>query len=129
MLNDPIAMMMSNILHAEQVGKDSCTVTPASKHLKKILELMNAQGYVGSFEETVDGRGNILRINLLGKVNACGVVKPRFSVKSDGYEKFEKRFLPAANFGFLIVSTSKGFMTHQEAKEKHIGGKLICYVY
>jgi len=45
------------------------------------------------------------------------------------YEKWEKRFLPAFDFGLLIVSTSQGVMTHKEAREKGIGGRLIAYVY
>ncbi|MAG78181.1 30S ribosomal protein S8, partial [archaeon] len=59
----------------------------------------------------------------------CGVIKPRFSVKIDGYEKFEKRFLLSKDFGLIIVSTSKGIMTHIEAKEKKLGGKLLAFVY
>ena len=59
----------------------------------------------------------------------CGAIKPNFSVKKDGFEKFEKRYLPAKDFGVLIVSTSQGIMTHVEAKEKKLGGKLIAYVY
>ncbi len=129
MLNDTLSVMMANILNAEKVGKAECIVKPSSKMLKKVLEIMNAQNYVGSYEEIDDRRGCILKINLLGKINNCGVVKPRFSVRKDGYEKFEKRFLPAANFGMLIVSTPKGIMTHHEAREKKLGGKLLCYVY
>ncbi|MDZ4226799.1 MAG: 30S ribosomal protein S8, partial [Candidatus Pacearchaeota archaeon] len=59
----------------------------------------------------------------------CGVVKPRFPVKLDEFEKFEKRYLPAKNFGIIIVSTSNGIMTHIEAKEKKLGGRLIAYIY
>ncbi len=66
---------------------------------------------------------------LLGKVNKCGAIKPRFSVKKGGFEKFEKRYLPAKNFGMIIVSTSKGLMMHDEAKKKGLGGRLISYVY
>ncbi|MEK6904205.1 MAG: 30S ribosomal protein S8 [Nanoarchaeota archaeon] len=129
MLNDPLALMMGNILNAEKVGKSSCVVRPGSKIMKKILEIMNANNYIGAFEEINDNRGGILKINLLGRINKCGVVKPRFSVKKDGYEKFEKRFLPAEDFGFIVVSTPNGLMTHYEAKQKKSGGKLVCYFY
>ena len=129
MLNDPLAIMMSNILNAEKVGKASCVVKPVSAMIRTVLGIMNTQGYVGDFEEIQDGRGSFLRLNLLGKVNNCSVIKPRFSVKKDNFEKFEKRFLPAEDFGLLIVSTPKGIMTHYEAKEKKLGGKLICFVY
>ena len=129
MLNDPLATMLSNILNAEKVGRQNCGVKPSSKILKKVLEIFNKNNYVGSYEEVQDNKGGILKINLLGNINNCGVIKPRFSVKNNEYEKFEKRFLPAEDFGVLIVSTSKGIMTHYEAKEKKLGGKLICFVY
>ena len=68
-------------------------------------------------------------INLIGNINKCGVVKPRFSLTKKNYENFEKRYLPAKDFGFLIVSTPKGIMIHKEALEKGMGGKLLAYVY
>jgi small subunit ribosomal protein S8 len=120
---------MSKILNYEKVGKKECIIKPMSKIIKKVLDILNAEGYVGKYEEIDDGRGNYLKLNLLGNINKCGSIKPTFSVTLNGYEKFEKRYLPSKNFGLLIVSTSQGIMTHQKAKEKKIGGKLMAYCY
>jgi small subunit ribosomal protein S8 len=128
-MNDTLAVALSNLLNAERIGRKDCLVHPISKVTKAVLDIMNKEGYIGSYEETDDGKGGILKINLLGAVNKCGVVKPRFSVKKDGYEKFEKRYLPAQDFGLIIVSTPKGIMTHMEAKEKGLGGRLLAYIY
>ena len=122
-LNDPLANALSKVLNAEKISKKEILVKPISKVIKKILEIMNEQGYVGAATEVADGRGNHFILNLLNKINKCGVIKPRHSVTRETYEKFEKRYLPAKGFGILIVSTSKGMMTHEEAKEKNIGGK------
>lgn len=97
--------------------------------IKTVLDIMKKQGYIGGYEIIEDNKGNFVKVQLIGKINGCGVVKPRFSVKKDGYEKFEKRYLPAKGFGFLIVSTSKGLMTHNEAQDLGLGGKLISYCY
>ena len=70
-----------------------------------------------------------MKVELLGAINKCGAVKPRFTVKNNEFEKFEKKFLPAKDFGFIVVSTSQGIMTHIEAKQKSLGGKLIAYFY
>ena len=51
------------------------------------------------------------------------------SLKRKRIEKFERRFLPAKDFGIIIMSTDKGMMTNNEAKEKNLGGKLIAFVY
>lgn len=128
-MNDTLASALSNIMNCEKVSKDIAVVKPVSNMMKKVLEIMNAKGYIGSFTEVKDDKGNILKVNLLGNLNDCGVIKPNFSVKKDSYEKFEKRYLPARNMGFMFVSTPQGIMTHEDAKKKGIGGKLIAYCY
>ena len=126
---DNLANFLSNILTAERVGKSICNARPSSNMIKKVVDIMHKQGYIGGYEIVANGRGDIVKLQLAGKINKCGVIKPRFSVKRNGYEKFEKRYLPAKGFGIIIVSTPKGVMTHVEANEKGFGGKLICYCY
>jgi small subunit ribosomal protein S8 len=126
MLNDPLAAVMTKIINAEKIGRRE-VVVPASKMIRKILTIMNSNNYVGSFDEVDNGKG--LKINLLGNVNKCGVIKPRFSTKKNQLEKWEKRYLPAKDFGIIFVSTPQGVVTHNEAKEKNTGGKLLAYCY
>ncbi|MBA3064810.1 30S ribosomal protein S8 [Candidatus Woesearchaeota archaeon] len=129
MLNDPLANALSNILNKENARTKECLIKPSSKIIKEILNIMKENYYVGEFKEIEDSKGSILNVQLLNKINKCGVIKPRFSVKKGAYEKFEKRFLPAKGFGILIVSTPQGIMTNEEAKKKGIGGKLLAYCY
>lgn len=129
MLNDPLAAALSKIMNAEKIGKKEVEIKPASKIIKKVLELMNDHRYLGAYEELEDGRGNFLKVNILGNINKCGVIKPRFSTKHNNFEKWEKRYLPAQDFGIIIVSTPLGIMTHNQAKEKKVGGKLLAYCY
>jgi len=129
MLNDPLANALSGILNYDKVGKKEYLVHPASKVIMRVLTIMNEQGYIGSADVVTDARGGVLKIHLLGNLNKCGVIKPRFAITMDEYEKFEKRFLPAKGVGVLIVSTIKGIMTHEEAKGKTLGGRLIAYCY
>lgn len=119
---------MSTIKNSEDVGKDRCMVE-ASKLVMESLKTLQKEGYIGEFEKIEDNRGGKFRIELLGEINECSVIRPRFSVKKDDFEDWEKRYLPAKGMGFLIVSTPEGIMTHEDAKEKDIGGKLIAYVY
>jgi len=129
MFNDPLAAALTKILNAEKVGKKEVELKPASKMIKTILTIMNENMYLGSFEEIEDGKGRVLKVNLIGNINKCGVVKPRFSTKFTAFEKWEKRYLPAKDFGFIFISTPQGVMTHLQAKEKKLGGKLIAYCY
>lgn len=128
-LNDPLANVMSSIMNYEKVGKKELDVRISNKIIKKVLDIMKENSYIDKYDINKDNSGEFLRIYLLGNINKCGVIKPRFSVKKENYEKFEKRFLPAKGFGFLIVSTPKGIMVHEEAKIKGMGGKLIAYIY
>jgi small subunit ribosomal protein S8 len=128
-LNDPLSNVLSQINSYEKIGKKELTTLNNSKTIKKVLAIMQEYKYLGGFDEIKDSKGDSLKIYLLGNINKTGVIKPRFSVKKETYEKFEKRFLPAKDFGVLIVSTSEGMMAHTEAKKKALGGKLISYCY
>lgn len=129
MLNDTLANALSGILNYDKVGKKEYMVHPSSKIAVQVLTILNAQGYLGAAEKVTAARGGVLKVNLLGNINKCGVIKPRFAVTMNEYEKFEKRFLPAKGVGVLIVSTINGLMTHEEAKAQTLGGRLIAYCY
>ncbi len=129
MLMDPIADAMSNIKNADRIGKTECKLKPASKLLGNVLKVMQKYEYIGEFEYIDDGKSGQYKINLLGRINDCNAIKPRLEIKKDGFEKYEKRFLPAQNFGILIVSTSKGVLSQQDAMETNVGGQLIAFVY
>jgi len=128
-LNDTLSNALSNVLMDEKLGRPESTIKPSSKVIKKVLEIMKENRYVGNFEETKNAKGSILKLNLLGNINKCGVIKPRYIVKKDQFEKFEERYLLAKDMGILIVSTPAGIITHIEAKKKSIGGKLLAYCY
>ena len=128
-LNDPLASALSLIMNSEKIGRDSCTIKPVSNLVKKTLQVMKDNGYIGDFKEIEDGRGNLLQVNLLGNINKCGVIKPRFSIKKDTYEKFEKRYLPAKDVGIILILTTHDILTHYDSKKKNIGGRLLAYCY
>lgn len=127
-LNDPIADSLSKINNAIKALNTKVTLKN-SKLLRNILMVLKESGYVGSFEVEEDGRQGLIKVNLLGTINKCGVVKPRYSVKVEEIEKFEKKFLPAKDFGIIILSTNKGLLTQIEAKKENIGGTIIAYCY
>lgn len=129
MLNDPLAAVLSKILNAERVGKREVNLKPVSRLVKRVLEIMNEHHYLGVWEEVPEGKGMALKVYLLGNINNCGAIKPRFATKSTGFEKWEKRYLPAKDFGVLLVSTPQGIITHAQAREKNVGGRLLAYCY
>jgi len=126
---DPLADCLSTILNNEVRNKRECIVTPASKLIGWILRSMQQNGYIGEFEFIDDGRTGKFRIQLLGRINNCGVIKPRQAVKRKNIEFFEKRFLPSRDIGLLIMSTPHGVISHKDAQKKLAGGRLLAYIY
>jgi small subunit ribosomal protein S8 len=90
---------------------------------------MQLNGFIGEFEFIDDGRSGKFKVQLMGRINKCGSVKPRFSVKVGNFEDWEKKFLPSRDVGLMIVSTSKGIIAHKDAEEKNVGGRLLAFVY
>ena len=129
MLLDPLADACSIIKNAESVCKSTVVIRPRSKMIGTVLRILQANGYIAEYESINDGREGKFKVELLGRINKIGVIKPRKAIKARNIERAEKEFLPAINFGMLLISTNQGLMSHLEAKEKHIGGRLIAYVY
>ena len=129
MEHDPLARALSAVKNAEARGKDKVIVKPVSKVIKAVLTLLKQEKYVKDFKFIDDKKGGIFEISLAGAINSVGAIKPRFSIKLDDYEKFEGRYLPAKDFGIILVSTIKGIMTHADAKKKNLGGILLAYCY
>ncbi|HJM67732.1 MAG TPA: 30S ribosomal protein S8 [Candidatus Thalassarchaeaceae archaeon] len=126
---DPLSDAFVRIYNAEQAGHYEVSLSPASKLLDNMLKIMQKQGYVGEYERVTNGRGDAFRVELVGAINRCGVIKPRHSVKRADFDKWESRYLPARDFGLLIMTTNDGVMHHYDAKDKKIGGRLLAYVY
>ena len=124
-----LSNLFSSIQNAEMRNKKNCMVIPASKLASEVLRVLQKKRYIGEFEYIDDGVGGKLMVQLLGRINKCGVISPRFPVKSVKLVDWEHRYLPAVGVGILVVSTPQGVMSHSDAQEKGIGGRLIGFVY
>jgi len=126
---DTLANGLVTIMNNEMRYKRECVISPSSKLLGRVLRVMQLNGYIGEFEFVDDGRSGKFKVQLLGRINKCGAVKPRLPVSSNKIEIWEKRFLPSKDIGVLVISTPHGVLSHREAKERKIGGRLLAFVY
>jgi len=123
MSHDIVSDCLNMIMNAKKARKNQLEVNRYSKFLIKVLDIAKKSRYLDyNIEE------NKLSIKIK-ELNECRAIKPRFNATLDEIEKYMRRFLPARNFGIVIISTSKGLMTHKEAYDKNIGGSLIAYFY
>ena len=123
MSQDIISDILNQIMNAKRAKKQVLLVDKKSKLLIRILEIAKNSGYL---DYSLDGKNIKIELKDLNEIRA---IKPRYTVAVKGINKYVRRFLPAKNFGFLIVSTNRGLMTHMDAEEKNLGGCLIAYIF
>jgi len=128
MSNDLLADALNAIKTHEMAGKGICEVKP-SKIVRETLKILQEKHYIGDFEYVDEGYTGHFKVKLLGKINKCGSIKPRFPIRKSEWVEWEQKYIPGVGFGLLIVSTPQGLMTNEDAKKNNTGGRLIAYVY
>ena len=130
-ITDPIADMLTRIRNAGSARHETVDV-PNSKMKKAIAEILLEEGYIKSFQLIDDGTQGVIRITLKylpGKEKAIQglrrVSKPGLRVYAGADE------LPQVlrGLGIAIISTSKGIMTDKKAREAHVGGEVLAFVW
>ena len=125
MRHDMLADVFSTIKNMEAIGKKETTV-PLTRLTGNVLKIMQDHQYIGKYSPAKEKKFNV---ELIGRINNCNVIKPRFSVQRNEFIKWEKRFLPSQNTGILILSSTKGILDHRTAKKEGVGGQLLGFVY
>lgn len=124
MSQDIVADALNQMMNAVKAGKKSLILKHYSKMLLSVLAIAKLNSYVKNYK--VENKNLLIELD---KLNGCKAIKPRYLVRVNEIEKYTARYLPANHLGVIIVSTSKGLVTHHTAQEKNIGGSLIAYMY
>ena len=128
-IQDPIANLFSSIKNAQSRTKLSVEVPSSSKKID-LVEVLQNEGYVKSYE--VSGDKKPLLTIKLKYFEGQPVIKELKRISKPGLRLYSShKDLPLVNggLGMAIVSTNKGLMTDQQAREAEIGGEVICSVF
>ncbi|MEK6882529.1 MAG: 30S ribosomal protein S8 [Nanoarchaeota archaeon] len=123
---DIIADALNQIRNARNARKTKIVIRRSSKLLLKIFEIMERGKYLDLYKYNPEN-GSVDVV--VGNVSECKAIKPRLYIKKTEIFRYLRRYLPAKDYGVVVISTNKGIMTHEEAIEKEIGGSLIAYFY
>uniref|UniRef100_A0ABI7XZZ7 40S ribosomal protein S15a n=1 Tax=Felis catus TaxID=9685 RepID=A0ABI7XZZ7_FELCA len=102
---------LKSINNTEKRGKRQVLIRPCSKFLTVMMKCV----YIGKFEIIDDHR--------------CGVIIPRFDVQLKDLGKQQNPWLLSLQFGVIVLAASASIMDHEEAGQKHTGGKILGFFF
>ena len=130
-MTDPIADMLTRIRNANQM-KHLTVLVPASKIKLEILKVIKEEGYIGDAEFVEDGKQGTIKVTLKYTDKKERVIKGITRISKPGLRVYAKSTeMPKVlnGLGIAVVSTSNGVMTDREARQKHLGGEVIAYIW
>ena len=130
-ITDPIADMLTRIRNASTAKHDTVDV-PASNMKKAIAEILLEEGYIKNFQLIDNSTQGIIRITLKYGANKAKTINGLRRISKPGlrvYAKSEELPKVLKGLGIALVSTSKGIMTDKKARQEHVGGEVLAYIW
>lgn len=131
MMTDPIADMLTRIRNANNAKHDSVDI-PASNIKKQLAQILLDEGFVKGFDVIEDAKQGIIRLDLKYGTQKEKVISGIKRISKPGlrvYVKSDEVPRVLGGLGIAIISTSSGIITDKEARNKVVGGEVICYVW
>lgn len=128
---DPIANMLAQLSNANHKFKESVDV-PGSSVKAEIARILKEEGFISNVRSTQDKKATVLRISMKYTAQKERALQGLKRISRPGLRVYRKwTELPSVQngLGTAIISTSKGLLTSQKAREKKLGGEVLCYVW
>ena len=123
--------MLTRIRNAVSSKHDTVSM-PASKMKVAIAEVLREEGFIRDFQIDAEGNRQMLKVDLSYTGRKEPVLSGIKRVSKPGLRVYvQKREIPRVfgGLGIAILSTPEGVMTGQVARQKSIGGEILCYVW
>jgi small subunit ribosomal protein S8 len=133
MMTDPIADMLTRLRNANTAMHDEVRM-PSSKQKVALAEILQKEGYIGSFEvaPSPKGVGDVLTIQMKYSPDRDRTIAGLRRISTPGLRVYRKAgAVPRVlgGLGVAVLSTSQGLMTDREARRRHVGGEVLCFVW
>lgn len=131
MMTDPIADMLTRIRNAVRVERPSVDM-PLSKVKRGVAEVLKREGYIWDWEEVADEPAHQIRIHLKYGPNGERVIRHIRRVSKPGRRIYSgaTRLRPIlGGLGISILSTSRGVISDREARQRNLGGEVLCEIW
>lgn len=133
MMTDPIADMLTRLRNANTAMHDEVAM-PSSKVKEALAELLKKEGYIEDFAvaDNTDRPGRTLTVTMKYSPERARIISGIKRVSKPGlrvYTKSDKIPRVLGGLGVAVVSTSQGLMTDREARKRHMGGEILCFVW
>jgi small subunit ribosomal protein S8 len=128
---DPIADMLTRIRNGLHAKHDSVNM-PASKIKVAIAQVLKDEGFIRDYQMETEGPRQMLRVELSYTGRKEPVLNGIKRVSKPGLRVYtQRREIPRVfgGMGIAILSTPQGVMTGQSARQKNVGGEILCYVW
>ena len=129
-MTDPVSDLLTRIRNASAAKHDSVDV-PSSRLKLEIVRILKEEGYISNFILNQDNRQGMIRIQLRYATGKTPVITTLERISRPGCRVYTgKNEIPSiiGGLGICILSTSRGVLTGKQAKEKGLGGELLCSV-
>jgi len=130
-VTDPIADMLTVIRNASRIRRDIVEVKN-SRFSEEIMKILKEEKFVSNYKVIEDTKQGILRVYLKYSKTGSPAILGLKRVSKPGlriYKKGDELPKVYGGLGIAIISTSAGLLTDKQAREKKIGGEVVCYVW
>ena len=132
-MTDPIADMLTRIRNANVVLHDEVRM-PSSKQKVALARILQREGYISGFSvaPNADRPGETLTVSMKYSPERERTISGLRRVSKPGlrvYAKADKVPRVLGGLGVAVLSTSQGLMTDRDARQRNVGGEVLCYVW
>jgi len=130
-MTDPIADMLTRIRNGNLVGHEKVDI-PGSNIKRSIADILKMEGYIRDAEFIPDNKQGTIRVHLKYGANREKVITGLKRISKPGlrvYAGHDQLPRVLGGLGIAILSTSQGLMTDKVARQKKVGGEVVCYIW